>query len=155
MSQNEMELPLARRLASKYDMIFYPKLNRIPSYAPIKNKSFVRKHSGLGVASREEFIKKYKHPYLLSCFRLWNSPQINWDGKLLGCGNNIWTDFGNVFESGLNNCLQSKDFIYLKNFIMGKEVEKEGIPCLKCSNYEIIKNLPLKKSDICVNLFVI
>lgn len=155
MSHNEHELPVARNMAQKLGLKFFPKLNRIPSYYPIQNKEFVRKESGLGVASRDEFFQKYKKPYLLSCIRFWTSPQINWDGTLLGCGNNIWTSFGNVFESGLISCLQRKDYIYIKQFLMGKKKEKEGIPCLKCSNYKIIKNAPLRKRDILINIFVI
>lgn len=37
------------------------------------------------------------------------NPQINWDGKLLGCCLNFWGDFGgNAFEQGLERILTSE-----------------------------------------------
>lgn len=150
---NEHELPKARTMAQKLGMAFIPKLNKSTIYSPIIDKDFVRQESGLGVATRKEFANKYRNVYLhISCYQFWTSPQINWNGKLLGCCENIWFDFGNVFKEGLRRCLKSDEYIYTKQVILGKKSPREGIPCLKCFKYNIIKKYPLKKTNIILKL---
>ena len=42
------------------------------------------------------------------CHQLWDAPQINWDGKILGCCRNFWGDFGgNAFTEGLFQSVNS------------------------------------------------
>lgn len=62
---NEHELPLAKEMAEKLDMKFVSKFNWDPSYSPVKDKEFIKKESGYGVASREEFRRKYKKEHKL------------------------------------------------------------------------------------------
>ncbi len=155
MGHNEHEIPIARKMAQKLGMKFITKLNRVSSYSPIKDKKFVRKANGLGVATREEFFQKYKQLYIPNCRRLWNRPQINWDGKLLGCSDNIWDDYGNVFETSLKKCLNSKRYLYTKQMLLGKKKLREDIPCFKCPKYKFIQEKPLKKRDIIVNFDLI
>ncbi len=151
MGHNEHEIPAARKFAKQLGMGFYTKLNRIPSYSPIKDKDFVRKESHLGVSNRKEFLGKYKRIYILGCLRLWNSPQINWDGKLLGCNVNLWNNFGNVFETSLKKCLQSERYIYTKQVVLGRKIVRDDIPCSKCAIYKRVKRIPIKKSEIILN----
>lgn len=133
---NENELPIAREMAKRLNMKFKPKLNAYRSFSPVKNKEFVRKESGLGVASREEFKQKYKRDYMLTCRQLWNSPQINWDGRLLGCCKNLFSDFGvNVFDSSLDECLKSEKYVYAKEMLLGNKKARSDIPCSKCLYY--------------------
>jgi len=149
MGHNEYELPIARKKAKELNMIFLPKLSAFPSIFPIKDEEFVKRESGLGVGSKDEFRKKYKRNYL-ACKQFWISPQINWDGRLLGCCLNMCGDFGNVFESSLDECLKSEKYIYAKKMLLGKEKAREDIACSKCWAYkEILKN-PLKKKDIII-----
>lgn len=148
MGHNEHELPVARKMAKELGMEFMPKLNYDPLFSSVKNKEFVKKESRLGVASREEFKQKYKKEYMLPCDQFWLSPQINWDGKLLGCCVNIWGDFGNVFEDGLDKCLKSEKYIYAKKMLLGKKKAREDIPCSKCDMFKKILKNPLKKEDI-------
>lgn len=151
MGHNEHELLNARNMAKKLGMSFYTKLNRVSSYSPVKNEKYVRKESGLGVANRREFVQKYKRLYINACLRLWNSPQINWDGKLLGCNVNMWDHFGNVFKTSLKQCLESERYIYAKQMVLGKKKARKDIPCSRCPSYKIIKHRSLKKSDIIIN----
>lgn len=111
-------------------MLFKLKLNYSPDYAPVKNNTSIRKI--LGAATRKEYEEKYKAPYLLPCRQLWDSPQINWDGKLLGCCINTTTDYGNVFTTSLTECLQGKLFKYTKKMLLGKAPPQKGIHCSKC-----------------------
>ena len=149
---NEHELPLARRMAKELGMIFYPKLNREETFSPIRNRDFVKIESNIGVALRSNYIHLYKEPYSPSCYKFWISPQINWDGKLLGCGCNIWEDFGNVFTTNLRQCLNNEKFIHIKRVLLGKERIKKKDPCFNCPKYKDVLRIRFKKRNIIINL---
>lgn len=131
---NEHQIPDARKMAANLDMKFRLKLNFNPTYSPVKNKEVLRQE--IGASTREEYESRNKKPYLSLCSQLWLSPQINWDGKLLGCCKNYWGDFGNVFESGLGECLKGEKYVHAIRMVTGKAGPKEGIPCSTCSAYE-------------------
>lgn len=132
---NEHEIPKAREKAEELGMVFTPSLNWNPSFSPIKDSEFVKRETGLGATSRDEFKEKYQVNLNAKCKQLWESPQINWDGKLLGCCINVWSDFGNVFDSGLKNCLKSERYNYAKKMVLGKVPARKDIPCSKCGIY--------------------
>jgi len=133
---NEHELPLAKKMARELNMDFRTKLNYNPTYSPVKNKELIRDFSGIGVASREEYKQKYETSYKIPCAQLWIAPQINWDGKLLGCCINKTVDFGNVFEKGLKECLRSEKYVYVKKMLLGKAKPRKDTPCYNCRYYE-------------------
>ena len=107
---NEHEIPVARALAAELGMQFYVKLNWDPDFSPIVDEEAIRTATRTGVASRTEFLEKYGSDYLGDmCMQLWKHPQINWDGKVLGCCRNFWGDFGgNAFRDGLHPKPQSR-----------------------------------------------
>lgn len=148
MGHNEHELLKAKKFSQQLGMRFYSKLNWNSNFSPIKNKKFVKKESKLGVTSRVEFFNKYKKIYKPTCMQFWSSPQVNWDGKLLGCCDNIWSDFGNVFTFGLEKCLKSEKYVYTKKVLLGKTKLRADIPCSNCSKYKFIQKKPIKKIDI-------
>lgn len=136
---NEHELPAARRMAGELKMSFRPKLNAQnwdPAYAPVKNREFVMKEIGQGIASVREFEEKYERNYENPCHQLWIDPQINWDGRFLGCCLNIYSDFGNVFESGLTECLKSEKYGYAKQMLLGKRKPRNDIVCTGCPKFK-------------------
>jgi len=130
---NEHDIESARRKAEELCMEFYPKLNYDPVYSPVRDIEAVRRASGLRYVSRQEFRQKKNREYVVPCKQLWFSPQINWDGKLLGCCMNVWSDFGNVFYAGLETCLKSERYVYTKKLLRGKVKAREDIPCTKCT----------------------
>ncbi len=136
---NEHEIPKAKEMAEKLNMEFYLKLNYDSDFAPVKDPNFVKEAGGIKYASREEYKKKNKKEYALPCKQFWLSPQINWDGKLLGCCANIYSDFGNDFESSLDHCLQSEKYTYTKNMLLGKVSSRDDIPCTHCSIFKSSK----------------
>lgn len=145
---NEHELLTARKMARELNMQFKTKLNWSSSYSPVKNKEFVRKESGLKATSQQEHERIFNKVYLMLCFQFWFEPQINWDGKLLGCCVNTWGDFGNVFESGLKKCLKSEKYVYIKKMLLGKKRDRKDIPCIHCAhcgNWEKIRSRPRYK----------
>jgi len=93
---NEHEINEARRRAGELNMSFNVVFNALSdTYSSIKNKELVYKETG--VSSIEEHKNKFGVIYDRHCLQLWSAPQINWDGKLLGCCVNQWGDYGNVF----------------------------------------------------------
>jgi len=141
---NEHELPKARRMAEDLGMTFRPKLNHSPHYSPVIDADFVRRESGLSVASRDEFAERTHRPYSFACTQMWDSPQINWDGKLLGCCVNKFGDYGNVFEQGLLPALRGWKYTYAKQMLAGTRPPLAQIPCYHCKVFKKIQSARTK-----------
>ena len=95
-------------------------------------------------------------PFYVICWQLWYYPQINWDGKVLGCCINKSIDFGgNVFEDGLLKCLNSENIKYARLMLLGKKEPKEGIPCSECQNYRgLIESGRILKRGILISKLI-
>ncbi len=75
------------------------------------------------------------------CHQLWDMPQINWDGKNLGCCRNFWGDFGgNAFTNGLEACLNSEKMSYARDMLLGLKEARDDIPCTTCNIYLSMKS---------------
>ncbi len=122
-------------MAHELDMEFRPKLNHTPSFSPVKDKARVRRETGIGAANRDEFAQKKKRAYSRPCTQLWTSPQVNWDGKLLGCCANKFGDFGNVFDLGLKSAMDGERYRYAKRMVLGLVPPRADIPCVRCKVY--------------------
>lgn len=132
---NEHQISLARKKATVLGMDFVLKLNAKPNFSPLKNIELVRKQTGLQAVTREEYKKEHGNVFALSCHELWTAPQINWDGKLLGCCSNLFVDMGNVFKSGLPKLLKSQRYLHTKQVVLGLKVPSKNIPCYWCLPY--------------------
>ncbi len=140
-SHNEKEIKAAKELAKKLGMGFYIKFNHDESYVLVRDRGSVAKEMKLSLASFNEYQKKYCKVYFKKhiCGQLWYNPQINWDGRVLGCCGNFWGDFGNAFKSGLKNILRGEKINYARRMLMGKAPAKEGIVCTNCICYKYIR----------------
>lgn len=68
------------------------------------------------------------------CSNLWNSPCVNWDGRLFGCCCNTQKDFGvNVFKKGIT--AESRLLRKTKRMLMGGPIVP-GSPCLGCRYFK-------------------
>ncbi len=132
---NEHEIAKARAMAHDLDMDFRLKLSWDPSQSPIRNEDNIR--SELGVASREEYRRLHGHDYVADCCTtLWTSPQVNWDGKVLGCPRNFWGVFvDNVYEIGLLRGINSERIRYAREMLLGRQPARVDIPCTTCDIY--------------------
>jgi len=132
---NEHEIEEARNMARQLGMEFRLKLNWDPTYDPVQRRDLVR--SIAGSADREEYSREKGVPYMASlCLQLWRQPQINWDGKVLGCARNFWGDFGgNAFRDGLNTVLNSERLQYARQMLLGRVPPRSDIPCTSCDVY--------------------
>jgi len=140
---NEHEISQARRMAAELNMDFKVKLSwgdlyDTGDFSPVKNSEMIRRETGLGVANRNEYKKKYGKDYLtkICCLEMWHNPQINYDGKVLGCSLNYWDDYGNAFKEGLKESLNNERIDYARAMLMGTEESRADIPCTECKVYK-------------------
>lgn len=142
---NTHEIPRARELAEELEMEFFLKLPWEDLYgeefSSPRDRELIRKESGLGVANRREYREKYGREYaaMYCCTAMWKSPQINHDGRLLGCGVNYWGDYGNVFHDGLAKCVGGEKINYARAMLMGRQPPRDDIPCVSCDIYHQIR----------------
>jgi len=136
-NENEMEKAILLSKMLKMEIAF--KLNRLPDLLPVKDRERVRKI--ICYADRNEYLWKQRRSYVRSaCFALWKKPQINWDGKLIGCRINKWGIYAkNVFKDDLTTCLNNEKMRYARQMLMGKKPPRDDICCLNCNVYESMK----------------
>lgn len=134
---NEREIPAARGLAAELKMDFSPKLSWDDEVSPVRDRDFVLRETGLDAASRDEYRRHIGEDYAQGiCRQLWTHPQINWDGKVLGCSRNFWGDFGaNAFTTGLDQAINAEPMRYARAMLTGKAPAREDIPCSTCEIY--------------------
>jgi MoaA/NifB/PqqE/SkfB family radical SAM enzyme len=139
---NEHEIPVAREMARQLGMTFVTKISWDVNISPIRDPEFVRAETGESALSREEYERIHGRPYLSStCHQLWDLPQINWDGKVLGCCWNYWGDFGgNAFTDGLVESLNGEKIAYARDMVRGKQPPREDIPCSTCKLYSAMRD---------------
>ena len=139
---NEHEIPAAREWAQKLGMEFRTKLTWDPKFSPIRDKEFVRAQAGERVANRSEYEEVHDQKYASGiCHQLWDDPQINWDGKNLGCCRNFWGDFGgNAFADGLVETLNNEKMTYAREMLLGRKPSRDNIPCTTCEMYHAMQD---------------
>jgi MoaA/NifB/PqqE/SkfB family radical SAM enzyme len=134
---NQHEIDTARRLAEELGMTFWVKL-AWGDASPVTDHESIARESGLKVSSRDEYEQKYGRDYMQGiCHNLWNAPQINWDGKMIGCARNFWGDFGaNVFEQGFLASVNNEQMNYARGMLQGLRPPRSDIPCTSCLIYQ-------------------
>ena len=125
-SHNRHELEAARRLAKQLRMRFVAKLNW--------------NGDGSGDAaprSRSAYRARYGVEYTRGiCHQLWVMPQVNWDGRILGCCRNFWGEFGgNAFTDGVLAVSNSERINYARGMLLGVNPPREDVPCSTCEQY--------------------
>jgi len=135
---NEHEIASARTLANELGMQFVPKLTWDDRFSPIKDRDAVLRETGFGVTTRDEYEQVHGRKLFNEiCLQLWDDPQINWDGKVLGCCRNFWGDFGgNAFTDGLTTALNGEKITYARDMLTGKVPPRDDIPCTSCEMYQ-------------------
>lgn len=74
------------------------------------------------------------------CTQLWKNPQINYDGKLLGCCVNYWGHFGKPKNWRLKNLIYGDKISKVKKSLLGKASMPGDSPCVSCDVYHKYKN---------------
>jgi len=127
---NIHELESAGEMAKKLGMSFFPKLSWENFYV----KDSIAKPER--APTREEFKNRFGKHYIRNlCTQLWTKPQINYDGKVLGCCVQYWGDFGNAFKEGLRESLNNEKIEYARQMLLGEEDSRQDIACSSCEVY--------------------
>ncbi len=139
---NEHEIPLARDMAAELGMEIIFKLNWDASYSPMRNVAWVLKETRLPAASRQAYFEQTGEDYKQGiCQQLWHEPQINWNGKNLGCSRNFWGDFGgNAFTDGLLAVANNSKIRYAREMLTGRKPPRIDIPCTTCDIYQKMRS---------------
>lgn len=138
---NQHEIPKARAMAKELGMEFYVKLSWDEEISPLQNPDTVRQEVSSGVSSRDEYLNNTQRDYMSQhiCKQLFQSPQINWDGRILGCCVNFWGDYGNAYGQPLDQALNNPRIKYARDMLLGKVPERADIPCSSCDSYRAMK----------------
>jgi len=138
---NEHEIAAARAMATERGMEFVLKLSWDADYSPVRNRDLIRIETGVGAASRAEYRERRGREYTRDiCFQLWHAPVLNWNGAMLGCCVNYWSDFGvNAFRSGLTEAMAGHKLEYARRMLAGEADPRHDIPCTSCGQYDEIR----------------
>lgn len=141
---NEHEIEQAKILAKELKMEIVFEQNAYPDFSPVKNPQKVLEQTGISSIELppHKLLKEYQEGILdwYYCAFLWEEPQINWDGKVLGCCSLFTDDFGgNAFKDGFFNAMNNPKLIYAKNMITNNAPENPQIPCSHCYMYKDMK----------------
>lgn len=135
---NEHELERAIVLAGMLKMKIFIRLNRCPDRLAVRDRQKIR--NLMGYADRGEFLEATGIQYCRDlCLGHWVAPQINWDGRLLGCGFNTSVAFaeyalGGRFLREINN----ERMRYARRMLLGDAPPRDDIPCSGCAFYKQI-----------------
>ena len=134
---NEHEIAAARAKAATLGMVFVPKLSWDDTMFPVRDAEAVRRAMPEAAASRAEYRARTGREYLGGiCHQLWDSPQVNWDGKMLGCCRNFWGDFGgNVLADGFLPAVNSERMAHARAMVLGRAAPRDNVPCTTCDLY--------------------
>lgn len=137
---NEHEIDAARAMAAELDMAFFVKLSWDGGFSPIKDRQAVIEKIGGKAVDSEDFEQETNTAYMASiCDQLWVSPQINYDGRVLGCCTNYWADFGGNAFQDYDDAINSERLQYARAMLSGRADDREDIPCTRCNIYRARK----------------
>jgi len=122
---NEHEIELAKKIAQELKIKFKFKRNYALDYSPVKR-----------VQKIVDDLPR-RNPDT-DCDLLFNTPQIDYNGNLLGCCAIQYGHFGiNVFKEGLLKALNKKNVIYAKHMLTDLTFKPaKNILCTTCSIYK-------------------
>ena len=140
MPESEDDVILAKQEAQRLNIPIWFKLTWDENYIP-KKPALLARETGLKEFNRHDFLINNRKVYIgaETCSQMFLAPQINWDGRLLGCCELFTSDYGvNVFEIGLSNALKIELFIQAKKMLLGikNDYSLYDIPCKRCYKYK-------------------
>lgn len=144
MPHNECDIEKAVKMANELGMNICFKYDGVEDGFEPVNRRKIEDITGLKYFSRREYnannLIKYGQDM---CYSAIYCPQINYDGRLLGCCVPWKEDLGvNVFEQGLIPSLNSDQYRTMVKILLGieRDIKEIESPCLHCEyNLENIK----------------
>lgn len=144
---NEHEILEARTLCNELNMVFNPRLNH-SSFSPIRDAKMVKENAGIKYATRVEYKRQSGSEYKQPCYQCLFSPQVNWNGDVLGCCVNKWRGLGNATHNSLSDIMNSHIYKLMIDFLFGKCSVSKDIPCFYCPNASKVKEHPLSSEGL-------
>jgi MoaA/NifB/PqqE/SkfB family radical SAM enzyme len=131
---NQHQIADARAKAADLNMRFVTKVNWDPGYSPVADWEPVRSAARSPVVThqdqRDQAMAGEVQTY---CGQLWRSPQINFDGRVLGCCVNHWGHFGgNLAEEPLGAVYAHERFRQAREALTGEQPMPADMPCINC-----------------------
>jgi len=136
MEHNECDVEKAAAMAKELDMNIWYKYECVKGTFRPRDREKLEQITGLSYFSVEEYNRCHEKAYGSDmCYQTLFSPQIHFDGRLLGCCMLWKEDLGlNVFDTGLVEALNSEPYLRMIRLLLGMEEAKgqKEIPCLHC-----------------------
>ncbi len=132
---NEHEIDKILFLAKALGTEMQFKLNVFDGMPPVTNH--LRLTELIGYSDKDSYNEKTGEIYMQDiCLQLWRAPQINWDGRLLGCSANTGVSYadcalGEAFSREINN----EHIKYARKMLMGEAPPRDDIPCVACDTF--------------------
>ena len=138
MEHNELEIGKAKQMAEQLGIPIYFKYNMDESYKPV-HRIYIMKETGPRELTEAEYSKAHKiHAFDNICEQLFLMPQINWDGRLLGCCLSQYATFDvNVFDTGLIEAIRSPKYIEAKKCLLTVHPDKDTFGSCTCYDCKI------------------
>ena len=139
---NQHEAEDAAKLAKELNMDIFFKLDWGTGLTP-KDPEKLKEITGLDFFDRTSYNRNNLDTYVTNnmCKQLYRLPQVNYDGRLLGCCAVYESDWGiNVFKEGYLNAINSKNYLSAVKMIFGGGIVNIDCPCTKCSQLKIYSN---------------
>ncbi len=132
---NEHEMDKAVALARMMGMELDFKLNTYPGAFPLRDPAGVSRR--IGYADKASYLEKTGTVYMRDvCLQLWRAPQVNWDGRLLGCSANVWVSFAeDALCTPLAVTVNSERIQYARRMLMGQVPPRDDISCSRCESF--------------------
>lgn len=130
---NEHEIETARRMAHEMNMEFILKASWREDISPLKDPA---KLEPVALPTTPEAPPPASVYVEDVCDQLWISPQINYDGRVLGCCANFWGDFGTGAFDNYAEAVNSEKMRYARAMLQGKVPSRSDIPCSNCDLYK-------------------
>jgi hypothetical protein len=138
---NQHQLADARLAARILGMRFHAKLSWDDDFSPITGVEMLEQQLG-HAATRDRYLAQTGQPYFgRVCHDLWRQPQINFDGRMLGCCVNYWAEFGGNAFDDLAGAVNSPRMAYARAMLQGTAPPRDDVPCSSCDVYAIRRRL--------------
>ena len=138
MDHNQHEAEDAVRMAGELGMEIVFKLDWRGGFVPDDPEKLAR-ITGLFTQDHREYALDQHHEFLSNviCSGMVIAPQINWDGRLLGCCSVYKNDWGiNVFETPLSGIFNDPDYREaFINLLKGRDSLAHKGPCRDCYTF--------------------
>lgn len=129
---NQHEIDTARAMAAARNMEFRAIRNLDADYAPLSDPRDATLSSGIDFSLDTEAALDALATDFGFCHQLWDAPQLNWNGDLLGCCFNNTRPFGNALARPLAELLAGQDYRYMQDMLTGRVPLRADLPCVKC-----------------------